>query len=145
MKRIFTSLLLLLLFFTNVEAQTLRNCFTLDEKTDRTTTSTGSVIEAPFGRIKSFSIVATADADSGTNPTLDIKIQSCRTSSSSSCRDFYTFDQCTTGSCWTTGDRRVDVNRDTINWFKYFRSVSTIGGTLPVYDLVVEICYESAP
>lgn len=130
----------LMLVALEAKAETLNNCFTLSDITDRTTSLSDTVAILP-NLPKRITLFATADNDSGTTPTLDLKVQTCKTSSSSSCTDLASFDQCTTGSCWSDTFQGIDLSADSYNWFRYFRTVATIGGTTPVYDYKVEICY----
>lgn len=133
-------LLFALLFLaTTAQAETLRKCATLMNASAQTASTNGSVVEfLPF-KVESMSAILTATNNSGTTPTLQAKIQSCRTTDPASCYDWYAFTTtCTTGSCKPAP---VDVNRDNTNWFRFFRVVTTLGGTSPNYNVQVELCY----
>lgn len=143
MKRLLSILLAFLLFASDAHAGTLRRCLTLDAKTSQASSANGAIVEFAPVAFDSLSIIGTAANVSGTNPTMDLKVQSCRDSvDTTTCRDWQSFTQCTTGSCWTVGSQVIDINRETVNWFKYFRVVSTLGGTSPVYNYAVEMCHD---
>lgn len=140
-------LLLLLLAATSLanlaEAQTLRTCTTLDTRTNQTSSVTGAIVKYNPSNYKAVSFVATASNSAGTLPTLDLVVQSCRTSTGT-CKDLVTFSQCTTSPCWTDGFQVADMNRVTTNWFNYFRVESTIGGSAsPTYTYQVQICVDT--
>lgn len=140
--KLILSTLFALLLVGGVEAQTLRYCQTLTDVTNGNASANGTVVALTAQNIKALSGVATATPVSGTTPTMDLKIQTCYDSTTTKCKDFITFDQCTTSACWTNGIQTADVNRDTVNWFKYFRAVSTLGGTSPVYTYKVQLCFD---
>lgn len=142
MKRLLNLLLVLLVLVADAQAGTLRRCKELESKTNQASSANGSVIEFEPVNYQALSLVATANNVSGSSPTLDLKVQSCRTTAASSCRDLQSFDQCTTGSCWTVGSQVVDMNQATVNWFKYMRVVATLGGSSPVYTYTVEVCHD---
>lgn len=137
MKKLIASILLVA---SVAQAETLDTCVTLTDLTNQTSTVSGSVTILP-AMPKRLTLFATADNNSGTSPTMDLKVQTCKTSSSSSCVDLASFDQCTTGSCWTDTFQGIDLASDSYNWFRYFRTVTTLGGTSPNYDVKVELCY----
>ncbi len=138
-----TALLLLLLCVNSAEAQTLRTCTTLDTRTAQTASVNGPIVKYNPSNYKAVSFVATATNAAGTLPTLDLVVQSCRTATAS-CKNLVTFSQCTTTPCWTDGFQVADMNRDTVNWFNYFRVVSTIGGSAsPTYTYEVQICIDT--
>lgn len=120
-------------------AETLDRCTTLLEDAAQASSTTGSIIMLPVQDPKSISAVSTASNTSGTTPTFDIEIQSCRTKTGP-CAVRASFDQCTTGSCYTTGFQTYDVP-DGGNWYRYFRAKTTLGGTSPVYNVKAEVCY----
>ena len=132
----------LLLFAVTSEAQTLRYCQTLLTSSNRTTDETGAIAEFKPQNYRAVSFIATASNDSGTTPTLDLTVQTCRSTTTSTCMDFVNFSQCTTTPCYTDGVQVADLNRDTVNFFKYFRVVSDLGGTSPQYDYTVEMCHD---
>ena len=134
--------LALLAFSTLAQAEPLQNCLTLMDATSQNTSTTGTIREFVTRNVSSMSIVATANNASGTTPTLDIAIDSCRTASGT-CKQWNTITQCTTGSCWTDGFLPIDINNVQVNWFKFFRVRTTLGGTSPVYNVKVELCYTS--
>lgn len=83
--------------------------------------------------------------NSGTNATLDVKIQSCDKNDSTAgapiCSDQITFDRCTTSTCGGgDGLQNVDLNSMVAHTDRYFRVVSTLGGTSPNYNVRVDIC-----
>lgn len=124
------------------QAETLRNCLTLMNQTGQTASTNGTLIAFPAYNQKGMAAVLTATNTAGSSPTLDVVVQNCRTGTyaSASCKDWYTFVQCTTGTCF----RPVDVNKDNVNWFGYFRAATTIGGTsTPTYTVKVELCYNN--
>lgn len=134
-------------FSSTVDAQTLRNCRTIETGTNVTATQTGTITnQGEPGVYKAMTAIATLNNDSGTAPTADLVLQSCRTTGGT-CKDLIAFDQFTTNAVGFDGagalSQRIDVNRATVNWFKYFRVVSTLGGTSPQYDWTVELCYDS--
>ena len=125
-----------------VQAEPLQNCLTLMDATNQNSSTTGTITEFVTRNVSSMSIVATANNVSGTTPTLDIAIDSCRLKSGT-CKSWNTVTQCTTGSCWTDGFLPIDINNVQVNWFKFFRVRTTLGGTSPVYNVKVELCYTS--
>lgn len=135
-------LLLLVLFILagqRAEAQTLRNCLMVDTQTNQTASTNGTIVEFKAQNYRAVSFIATVNNDAGTLPTLDLKVQTCRTTATSSCKDLVTFNQFTTGSSFQV----ADMNRSTTNWFKYFRGVGTIGGSAsPQFDYTVELCFD---
>jgi hypothetical protein len=132
-------------------ADVVSNCVTLLDSADLTASANGTIYNlADFNReflkAEALTGIAVATNDSGTTPTLDLKIQTCETATSSSvtCGDTpIVFDQCTTGSCYG-GDtvQRIDINKASVNAFPFFRVVSTLTGTNPNYDVEVKICYQ---
>lgn len=134
--------LALLAFSTLAHAEPLQNCLTLMDATNQNASTTGTITEFVTRNVSSMSIVATANNVSGTTPTLDIAIDSCRLKSGT-CKSWNTITQCTTGSCWTDGFLPIDINNVEVNWFKFFRVRTTLGGTSPVYNVKVELCYTS--
>lgn len=138
MKKLFL-FLSLLAFAVPSEAQTLRKCLTIDSQTNQTASTNGSIVEFTAQNYRAVSFIATTNNDSGSSPTLDLTVQTCRTTTTSSCKNLVTFTQATTGSSVEV----ADMNRDTVNWFKYFRGVGTIGGTSsPQYDYTIELCFD---
>lgn len=135
-------LLSLLLISTVAQADPLRNCLTLMDASSQNASTTASIVEFVTQKTTALTIVATANNVSGTSPTLDIAIDSCRTASGS-CKQWATISRCTTGSCWTDGFQPIDVDNTIVNWFKFFRAKTTLGGTSPVYNVKVELCYAS--
>lgn len=149
--KIFGLMLIGLLWFVPqpqaATAGVVYKCFTLMAATGQTASTNGTIMELPEepNRLKGlyFTGASTATNNSGTTPTLDVKIQTCRTSSSSTCADTpIVFDQCTTGACYG-GDslQYVDINSSTVNVFTNFRAVTTLAGTNPNYDVTVRLCY----
>jgi len=144
MKQILLSLMLLIALPCVATAQTLRTCTTLDTRTNQTSSVTGPIVQYAPSNYKAVSFVATASNSAGTLPTLDLVVESCRTSSGT-CKPLVVFTQCTTTPCWTDGFIVADMNRATTNWFRYFRVASTIagGGGTPTYSYNVEICIDT--
>lgn len=122
------------------QADPLRNCLTLMDATNQATSTTGAITAFVTQKTTAMTLVATAANVSGTSPTLDIAIDSCKTASTL-CKPWQTFTQCTTGSCWTSGMQPIDLNNTTVNWFPYFRARTTLAGTSPVYNVKIELCY----
>lgn len=112
------------------------------DATNQAASTTGAITEFVTRNVSAMSLVATASNVSGTTPTLGIAIDSCRTKTGS-CKSWATFTQCATGSCWTDGFQPVDLDSTIVNWFKFFRVRTTLGGTSPVYNVKVELCYTS--
>lgn len=123
-------------------ADVVGKCITLASDSAIAATATGTIYDIPSSAT-AVTAVATASNTSGTTPTLDLKVQSCRTKTAATCADAFTFDQCTTGSCFG-GDtiQYIDLNQASSNIFPYLRAVATLGGTSPVYDYSVMVCYK---
>jgi hypothetical protein len=135
-------LLALLGLSTFAKAEPLQNCLVLMNGTGQNASTTGSIIPFVARNISAMSVVTTANNVSGTTPTLDIIIDSCRTSAGT-CKSWFVQSQCTTGSCWVDGFDVDDLNSTNVNWFQFFRVRTTLGGTSPVYNVRVELCYTS--
>lgn len=136
-------LLLALLAFSSVaQADSLQNCLVLMNATGQSVSTTSAITEFVTRKVNALTMVATASNSAGTTPTLDIAIDSCRTATGS-CKAWGSFPQCTTGSCWVDGFLPIDTNATNVNWFKFFRVRTTLGGTTPVYNVRVELCYTS--
>lgn len=126
----------------------MHQCMDLMSASDQSSSTTGTIVCLPDSNPKAldsryFTAMAEADNDSGTTPTLDITVQTCRTTSTSTCHDTpAVFDQCTTGNCWTDGTQNIDLDADTVNVLPCFRVVTTLAGTSPVYDVVVRLCWK---
>lgn len=143
MKRI-VLLALLLLLSSSVQAQTLRNCTIIDDKTT-SGSATGAIVEFKPQNYRARSAVITWANTAGTTPTLDVELQSCRTTQTSSCQDWPTSSQIFTQKTGSlgTGVQVVDINAATVNNWKYFRAVSVVGGTAsPLYTYRVELCVD---
>lgn len=125
------------------DAKVVHKCQVLMSATGQTSSTNGTITEILDHSASSFTVVAVATNNSGTTPTLDAKVQSCRTSSSSSCADLASFDQCTTGACYG-GDslQNIDLASDSVNVFPFFRAVTTLGGTSPNYNVTIYLCYK---
>lgn len=139
-------LLLLALFSlsTIAKADPLQNCLVLMNATSQNASTTGTIIPFVARKINAMSVVTTANNVSGTTPTLDVVVDSCRTASTSSCVAWNSLAQCSTGSCYTSNGIGVsDINNTSVNWFQFFRVRTTLGGTSPVYNVRVELCYTS--
>lgn len=139
---VINTVIVALLLADVVLADVVGKCVTLASDSAIAATATGSIYNIPQSA-KAITAVAVASNTSGTTPTLDVKVQSCRTETTSTCADAFTFDQCTTGSCYG-GDtiQYIDLNQSSSNVFPYFRAVATLAGTSPVYDYSVMLCYK---
>lgn len=138
-RHLFALVILSLFICSAAQSETLDHCVTLLEDATHDTSETGSIVRLPVFNPQSISGVSTVSNSSGSTPTLDVTIQSCRTSTGP-CSDRMTFTQCTTGDCNTVGFETFDL-APSQNWYKYFRAVTVLGGTSPVYDAKVEVCY----
>jgi hypothetical protein len=102
-----------------------------------TATTSGSIIAVPSKPNLAFAVQSTYN--SGTSATLDLKIQNCLTTSTSSCFDAgYAFDQCGTSTCYTDGGQVIDLVGS--HALTYVRVVATLGGTNPNYTTAVYLC-----
>ena len=141
-------LAILLLQASVAQADIITRCFDLhnDATTDASVNSTPSEIpsrdnskydaQAIMGEV----IVSNV---SGTSPTFDATIQTCETESTASCVDTpMIFSQCTTGTCYTVGSQRIDLNKNIVNLRPFFRAKITLGGTTPVYNARVRLCWK---
>lgn len=92
---------------------------------------------------KAFTAEIIASNVSGTTPTLNATIQTCETSSTATCYDTpIVFSSCTTGTCYAgIGSERIDLNPN-VNLRPFFRAKITLGGTTPVYNARVRLCYK---
>lgn len=129
-------------------AEVLDGCLTLMSEAGQDSSTDGTIYKFKGYDLKSLSVIATAANTAGNSPTLDVVLQSCRTTAAASCSTRKTFDQCTTGDCWTDGDQSYDFDINSEHLFPYVRAVTTIGGTsTPTYDVTVELCFagEVAP
>ena len=148
MVRIWGLLIYLCASFQLAHADVVNNCITLLSNAALTATANGTVMNiAEFNRAalsaKAITAISTSSNNSGTTPTLDLKIQTCETATTTTCADTpIVFTQCTTGSCYTTGTQRIDINQNTVNVFPFFRVVATLAGTSPNYNVVVKLCYQ---
>lgn len=129
MKRLIP-LLLVVLFAARAEAA-VSYSYTLDSKSSRTTSSTGSTtaisktIKACAGRL-------TATNNSGTTPTLDAKIQ-YSPDGGTTWFDELSFTQVTTGS----SNQVVHVDTTVTRQYYQVRSVVTLAGSSPNYNFTV--------
>jgi len=104
--------------------------YTLDTKTSRTTSSTGSTftitktIKACAGRM-------VATKNSGTNPTLDAVID--YSYDGSTWFHLLSFTQVTTG----TVNEVVHVDTSVTRLYPKYRSVATLGGSSPNFDFTI--------
>ena len=143
MKKILAILALFALTST-ANSEVLYKKLTLMDAANQAASTNGAITTFPLDgmpeTIQGISCRAVADNDSGTDPTLDIVVQTCTDTTASNCDTLCTFSQCTASGavCWTDGSQTVDV---TGNFYPYFRAVTTLGGTSPVHDVVVEIRY----
>lgn len=136
-------LTLLLLSVPNANAEVLYRTLTLMTGVNQAASTTGSIttFSEYVPKLNGVSCRAVADNDSGTNPTLDIVVQTCTDTTASNCDTLCTFTQCTASNavCWTDGSQTVDVGQ--ANIYPFFRAVTALGGTNPVHDVVVEVRY----
>lgn len=140
MRKLLLSLFLLLGVVAPAQGQLLQYCFTVDSQATVGST-TGSIVEPPTEHAKFIAGHLTWANDAGSTPTLDAKIQHCKTESTSTCEDLITFTQATTGSGVET---KVQNNTTFAHW-PYLRAVSTVGGTSsPTYTYTVQLCYAGA-
>lgn len=129
-------------------AEVLDGCITLMDASAQAASTDGTIYPFKGYNLRSLSAIATAANLTGSTPTLNIVLQSCRTTDAASCSTRKTFDECTTGSCWTDGDQSYDFDINSEHIFPYVRAVTTITGTSsPTYDVSVELCFagEIAP
>lgn len=131
-----------------VQADMLTRCFdlynnaTLNASINSTVTELPSLDNSKYNSV-AFTAISESSNVSGTSPTLDVTIQTCETSSTATCADTpLVFSQCTTGSCYTTGSERIDLNKNTVNVFSNFRAKIVLGGTSPVYNVRIRLCYK---
>lgn len=130
MKRIIALPIAILLAATIARAA-VGYTYTLDTKTSRTTTSTGSTTtisksaRACVGRL-------VATKNSGTNPTLDAKIQQSP-DAGTTWFDLLAFTQVTTG----TSNQLVHLDTTLTRQYATVRSVTTLAGTSPNFDFTV--------
>lgn len=144
MKRIFFLMLALSFLTAPAYAGTLRYCTTIETQAIVGST-TGSIVEFTPQNYKSLSAVLTWANTAGTNPTLDVKIQSCRTKTTTSCQDWPSSTQLFAQKTSSSGVEVEDINLTTVNNWKYFRAVSTVGGTsTPKYTYTIELCVEGS-
>lgn len=142
MKYIF-AIILFLALCGQARAETATSSLSLMTVTAGSESATGDVKFASSTRdvaIQSFACRATATPVSGTLPTLDLKIQTCRTTDPTSCVDLCNFTQCTTGTCFTSGTE-VLFNLYPQPVYPFFRAVASFGGTTPVYSYQVFLDY----
>lgn len=133
---------LLFLLALPAHADVLESCVTLMDATAQTSSTDGSIIDFRGHNLTGLSVIATAANTAGSTPTLDVTLESCRTTDTSTCSTRKTFDQCTTGSCWTDGDQSFDFDVNSEHIYPYLRAVTVIGGTsTPTYNVKVEVCF----
>lgn len=132
-----------LLLASTVQADILNKCLVVHSGA---TTTTGFSTIKPLPPLdpkakdaRAFTGVLVAENTGGTNPTLDVTIQSCKDMTEASCVNTpITFTQCTTGTC----RQYIDLNKSMVNLFPFFRTSHTVGGTSsPSYNVSAEICY----
>lgn len=138
-------ILTIFLFISPVYADVVDKCFDIYKATAVTASGNSDVVQLqpldPMAKdAKAFTGVLVATNNSGTSPTLDVTIQSCKSTVTASCINTpITFTQCTTGTC----RQYIDLNSTLVNLFPYLRAVRTLGGTSPNYDVTVELCYSN--
>lgn len=143
LRRVRHAVFLLALFPGISAAAIVDNCVTLFEDATTTVTANGDIVALPRNA-RSFKFVSTATNNSGSTPTLDVKIQHCRSATdTATCTDTpISFTQCTTGACYG-GDsvENKDVSETLVHFHPFVRVVATVGGTSsPSYELIVEVC-----
>lgn len=143
-KKLLTALLLSFSLCSQASADVLYKRIVLMSDAVQASSTNGTITSFPDSgmpsNVKGFACRAVLSNVSGTLPTADLKVQTCADSTAASCDDLCTFTQCTTGTCWTDGSQTVDKGNAT-NIYPKFRAVSTLGGTLPVYNVLVEVWY----
>jgi len=132
---------LIAILTSTAQAAILRDCETLTNAAVVTATSNGSIVNERTleRRPVYFTGILTVTNNSGTTPTLDVTIQTCRDATAGSCVDTpIVFTQCTTGTC----SQRIDLISTTVNIWSAYRSKFIAGGTSPNYTVTVEVCHE---
>lgn len=97
---------------------------------------TGFDLEGSNGAEGEAIVILDSEAGSGTNPTLDVKLQESDDNSSWSDISGATFTQVTDGGA---GFEKISVNTNDIG--RYIRAVGTLGGTSPVFVYAVSLIY----
>lgn len=145
MKRIFLALGLLFLSCQPAFAGTLRNCTAIDTQSTAVGSTTGSIVEFLPQNYSALSAVLTWTNTAGSSPTLDMKLQTCRTKATTSCQDWPSSTQLFAQKTTSSGVEVDDINLAAVNNWKYFRAVSTVGGTsTPKYTYTVELCVQGS-
>ncbi len=144
MKLTFFLTCILVLSVLPSDAQVLRRCNTLFQDATTDADGNGTVFQIPAdSRPSRLTGVFTATEVDGDTPTLDVAIQTCMDKAGTICGNLFSADQCTTGACYGGDSRQfIDANYTTINAFPYFRAAVNVGGTDPIYNLKVELCYD---
>lgn len=81
-------------------------------------------------------VILDSEAGSGTDPTLDVKLQDSADNSSWSDISGKTFTQVTDGGA---GFEKISINTNDVR--RYVRAVATLGGTSPVFVCAVSLVY----
>lgn len=143
-KLLFTAILL----GNTAQADILTRCFDLYNNATLGTSINSTPSEIPSNDNSKYNAeafmgeVITSNV-SGTTPTHNVTIQTCETSDTATCYDTpMVFDTCTTGTCYSgVGSQRIDLNKTNVNVRPFFRAKITLGGTSPVYNTRVRLCY----
>lgn len=139
MKRIILLALALLTLTAWVSSRSL----VLMDASGQTTTTTGTIFTfdstAKPAPDSGLACRLTTDNNSGTSPTLNAKIQTCRTPLAADCEDLCVFTERTTE---TSGGQTIWLDKSAYGAFSYFRGISTLAGTNPNYDVKIELVYE---
>lgn len=97
---------------------------------------TGFDLEGSNGAEGEAVVILDSEAGSGTNPTMDVKLQESDDNSAWSDISGATFTQVTDGGA---AFEKITVNTNDIG--RYVRAVATLGGTTPVFVFSVALVY----
>jgi hypothetical protein len=136
-------IVLLALILVSLTAGVYYQSLTLLSLTGQTTTVTGSILgfDPNFrpGMHSGLACRLTTKNNSGTLPTLDAKIQTCKTAAGADCEDLCVFTQRTTQ---TSGGETIWLDKDIYGAYGFHRGISALGGTNPNYDVTIELVHE---
>ena len=138
-------LILATLLVPSAQAEVLYRKLTLMSATSQNASTNGSVVtfseNGMPSKLTGASCRVVASNVSGTTPTADIVVQTCTDTTATNCDTICTFPRCLSSAkaCWTDGTATIDLGQQ--NVYPYFRAVTTLGGTTPVYNVTVEIRY----
>lgn len=141
-------LFLTLLLTQTARADIISRCFDLYNNATLNASINSTPMEIPtFDSRKDWADAFTGEVItsnvSGTTPSHNVTIQTCETSNASTCFDTpLRFDTCTTGTCYAgLGSQRIDLDKTNVHLRPFFRAKITLGGTSPVYNTRVRLCY----